>query len=417
MSKRTTDHGDRVAIVERHLAGETLKQIAESMKLNEYTVRKWWRIYRKKSWSGLAPKRSGPVSTGSLSQFDPLVKYVLLRLKREHPAWGLDVLRLALCRRPSLQGHALPSRSSIGAYVQSFAPRLKEHRPLRTKRPQSKLTDTVQAVHEGWQMDFKGEEHIPGIGLVKPFLVVDKFTGAPLSGIIHVQTEPTRKKVGLTFRDVQEDLRTVFSQWGLPDYIQMDRDPLWVGSARLEWPGTILLWLAGLGVRPVINRPHRPTDNAQVERANRTWNEQVCIGVKAQTQAELQQLTDQAFKDRREELPSRNPNCNGLPPLVAQPGLGQPRRPFSIAQEVQCFQIERVYTYLSQWEWTRKVDTTGYISMARYNRFISKAHTGQIVKVRFDVQLKKFIAFSVEGIELRQFSLPVITTEYILGQE
>ena len=159
MTKRTTDHGERVIIIERHLAGEPLGKIAQSMSLSRYTTRKWWRVYRKNGWSGLEPKQPGPAATGSLSQFDPLIKYVVLRLKREHPGWGLDMLLLALSRRASLAGKPLPCRSSLGHYLQSFAPRLREHRPLRTKRPEPPRTEAVTAVHQGWQMDFKG--HLP----------------------------------------------------------------------------------------------------------------------------------------------------------------------------------------------------------------------------------------------------------------
>ena len=62
-----------------------------------------------------------------------------------------------------------------------------------------------------------------------------------------------------------------------------------------------------------------------------------------------------------------------------------------------------------------KVDTTGFISMAGYNRRISSNHIGQIVKVRFDVVAAKFVATAVDGTELRRFTLPVISREYILG--
>ena len=67
-------------------------------------------------------------------------------------------------------------------------------------------------------------------------------------------------------RLVQKDLRQVFARWGLPDAIRMDRDPIFVGSTRLEWPSTLILWLLGLGIQPIINRAYRPTDNAKVVR-------------------------------------------------------------------------------------------------------------------------------------------------------
>lgn len=415
MLPRTTEHLQRVTIIERHLAGERLIDIADSLDLNYYTVRKWWRIYRAEGWTGLEPHAPGPTSAGPLSRFDPLVKYVVLRLKRAHPAWGLDLLRLHLSRRPSLAGKPLPRRSALGAYLHSFSPRLKEHRPLRIQRPARPSAASVVQVHQCWQIDFKGEERIPGVGLVKPFIVCDKLTRAPLAALLHANPQAQAHKVELSFRQVQHDLRTVFSQWGLPDQLQLDRDPVLVGSSRLEWPGTLLLWLVGLGITPLINRPHRPTDNAQVERSNRTWDEHVCIGAQPQTLSQLQATTDQAWRDRREALPSRNPHCHGLPPLVAHPELAHPRRPYSPDQEADLFQMARVYLYLSQWQWERKVDPGGCMSMAHLNRRIADTHIGQIVKVRFDPEILLFVARAVDGTELRRFTLPVISADYILG--
>jgi len=411
MSVRMTEHAQRVFIVEQHLAGVPLPEIADALQLNRYTARKWWRVYREHGWAGLVPQPAGPPARGPLSHFDPLVKYVALRLKREHPGWGLDPLLLEMSRRPSVHGLCLPKRTALWTYLHSFHPRLAEHRRLHTQRPAQTVL-AVRAVHQRWQMDFKGDVVIEGVGAVRPFIVCDEFTSAPLAGIIHAVPGPDG---GLTCRDVQADLRLVLAQWGLPDELRMDRDPLWVGSTRLEWPGTLLLWLVGLAVTPVINRPHCPTDNARVERGNRVWYEHVGLGAHCQTVAEVQALTDQAWRDRREALPSRNPNCAGQPPLRAHPELAQPRRAYTVAQEAQLFDIQRVYTYLSQWEWQRKVDVTGSISMADYNRRVSVDHIGQVVKIRFDPDAHEFVARAVDGTELRRFTLPVISAEYIMG--
>ncbi|RME81437.1 MAG: helix-turn-helix domain-containing protein, partial [Caldilineae bacterium] len=59
MSVRETSHAERVTMVERHLAGETLQAIADDMGCSYYTVRKWWRRYKKEGWRGLEPKPKG----------------------------------------------------------------------------------------------------------------------------------------------------------------------------------------------------------------------------------------------------------------------------------------------------------------------------------------------------------------------
>jgi hypothetical protein len=323
------------------------------------------------------------------------------------------VLQLALKRRPSLAGKQLPQRTAIWNYLRYFYPRLMEHRRLRTQRPTAK-TSSITAVHQRWQMDFKGDVHLKGLGQVKPFMVCDEFSGAPLAGIIHL-VKQDHQSFPLSFRDIQANLRMIFTQWGLPDQLRMDRDPLWIGSSRLEWPGTLLLWLIGLGIRPVINRPYCPTDNAHVERRNRIWHEHVYLGLKCQDLAQLQALTDQAWQDRRELLPSCNPHCAGQPPLLTHPELAQPRRPYLPDQEQALFDLQRVYTYLSQWEWQRKVDCLGSISIADYTRRVSADHIGQVVKVRFDLATHKFVVTAIDGTELRRFTLPIICSDYIMG--
>ena len=282
---------------------------------------------------------------------------------------------------------------------------------MRVKRPKTQVIE-VTAVHQCWQIDFKGDVSAAEQMIIKPLNVCDEYTSAPLACILHARQKGQRS---VTTRDVQDDLRIVFTRWGLPLQLRMDRDPVWVGSTRLEWPGVLLLWIVGLGITPIINRPHCPTDNAQIERGNRTWNEQVYLGNEQATAQELQQFTDQAWQDRRQALPSRNPHCHGLPPLVAHPELNQPLRTYTREKEEELFDIQRVYEYLSQWEWERKVDASGCISLANLNRQVSKDHIGQIVKVRFDPKTISFVAMAVDGSELSRFTLPVISKEYILG--
>ena len=328
MKRRETTHAERVEIVERHRAGETLQAIAESLQLGRYTVRHWWRVFRDGGWSGLEPTTQGPPRVGPLGRFDPLVKYAALRLKREHPAWGLDMLRLHMGRRPSLQGLRLPNNTALWSYLHQFGPRLLTPRRLPTKRPTCPPV-RAEAPHQCWEMDFKGDAVLAGCQcVISPLAVSDEASGAPLARCVHVlQTKGNRQ--GLTMRHVQRDLRQIFTQWGLPDAIRMDRDPLFIGSTRLEWPGTLLLWLVGLGVQPIINRAYRPTDNAMVERSHRTWGGDVLVGGRFPDVAALEADSEQALEDRRLYLPtsgmSGSTPSRGLPCSHETPSPLSPR--------------------------------------------------------------------------------------------
>ena len=415
MKHQETTHAERVEIVERHLAGETLDAIAESLNLNLFTVRHWWRIYRDDGWTALTPGIKGPPRVGALGRFHPMVKYVALRLKREHPGWGLPMLRLWMQRRPSLQEVTLPKNTALWSYLHQFGPRLLAPRRLFTKRPETKPLRAVTA-HQCWEMDFKGEEIVLGCQIVVlPYGLTDEASGAPLLRVIHVLQAKGNHR-GLTMRHVQADLRQAFAQWGLPDAIRMDRDPLFIGSSRFEWPGTLLLWLIGLGVQPIINRAYRPTDNAMIERANRTWQSDVLAGVHFLDLQAVQAASDQALEDRRLTLPSRHSGCDHRPPLEAFPDLVKRRRPYGADQELSLFDLSRVDAYLAQWEWRRQVDSTGKISLANRNHLIDRRYKGQVVKVRFDPTTREFVCRLVSGDIAARLTLDEVSLEYIIGQ-
>jgi hypothetical protein len=390
MFERETTHAERVAMIERHLAGASLQSIATALNRNYFTVRTIWRTYQHHGWVGIAPKPKRPPHLGRLSNFAPRLKYVLLRLKCLHPGWGVNLLLLEAQRRPSLAGLRLPKRSTVAAYLAHFGARLGRAHRAPTRRPRPPLADATSP-HQCWQIDFKGDEAVNGQHLiVTPFMVCDVASGAPLAGIVH-QVRAKGRRDHLTTRTVQADLRRVFREWGLPDALRMDRDSLFVGSTRLEWPGLLLLWLIGLGVQPIINRAYRPTDNAIVERNHWTWEQHVVLGQTHPTLASVQVATDQTFADRRDYLPSRHDGCNGRPFVVAFPSLATPRRYYTPADEAGLFDTQRVCDYLAAWEWRRTVDSTGKIALANRNHLVGGSYRGQVVKVRFEPSERQLI--------------------------
>ena len=414
MTKRATTHLDRVAIVESHLLGDTLKAIAEEMTLNYYTVRKWWRVYLQEGWAGLRPKPPGPSQVGILGRFSPLVRYVALRLKRQHPGWGVDKLLLEMRRRSSLEGQRLPKRSALASYLSQFGERLRRRRRLPTQRPK---TSAIQAEepHQCWQIDFKGEVVVGGCEVViAPLMICDEASGAPLLGVIH-QVRAKGRRSGVSTRTVQRDLREGFRQWGLPDAIRTDRDSLFVGDSRLQWPGTLQLWLVGLGIQPIINRAYRPTDNAIVERNHWTWEQHVLLEQHYQRLEEVQEETTRSFADRREHLPSRHRGCHGRPFAAAFPTLPTPRRRYVPQEESRLFNLKRVDAYLSQWEWRRTVDCMGKISLAGRPLYVGKSYRRQMVKIRFDPDRRDMVCALADGTEIARLTMHEFSQDYILG--
>ena len=59
-------------------------------------------------------------------------------------------------------------------------------------------------------------------------------------------------------------LRKCFEQWGLPKAIRVDNGDPW--ATRSDIPSALALWLIGLNVKVILNRPSQSTDNGIVER-------------------------------------------------------------------------------------------------------------------------------------------------------
>jgi transposase InsO family protein len=412
---RPTSHALRLEVVERHLAGESLPSIAAALQLNPYTVRRFWRLYQGHGWAALVPRSSGPPRCGPLASAHPRIKYVLLRLKRVHRGWGGDKLRLELTRHASLQGLPIPGRSALANYLAQFGARLRRPRRAPSKRPNAPVAQPASEPHQCWQMDFKADEPVAGCNTrIAPFLVCDSASGARLGGTIHA-IRGRGRRAGIGMREVQADLRALFCRWGLPDTLRMDRDSVLVGSCRLEWPATLLLWLIGLGVQPIINRAYRPTDNAIVERNHQTWQAHVLEGALYATVQEVQAATERAFADRREALPSRHQGCERRAFLQAYPQLACPRRVYQASEERAYFKLERLDAYLSEWTWRRTVDVRGQISLADRNYKVGAAYCGQSVRVHFDTLDRHLVCVAANGHELGRMQVPELEGEYILG--
>ena len=100
--------------------------------------------------------------------------------------------------------------------------------------------------------------------------------------------------------------------------------------------------------------------------------------------------------------------------MVAHPELLIPRRSYSREEKASLFDLRRVDQYLAQWEWRRRVDSTGQISLADQNQRVGRCYQGQMVKIRFDPTTREFVCRTVEGKEIHRFTLAEVSAEYII---
>lgn len=201
---------------------------------------------------------------------------------------------------------------------------------------------------------------------------------------------------------VQAALRDSFARWGQPEALRVDNGPPW--GNRHHMPQALTLWLVGLGLDVIHNRPYRPTDNSRVERSHgvlKRWVEPAqCPNFEAFTQR-----LNRATTLQREQYPS----CSGSPRRQAYPALAHPARPYTRAAESEQWQFHRVCQYLAQHHWWRKVSQTGQISRYNRNYSVGRTYRGQMVSIHFEAQTQTWVIEDVQGQRIAQHRFQAFT--------
>jgi transposase-like protein len=89
MTTKTSSH-ERQMFSDLHRQGDTYAEIAERFGVSQMCVRYWCRRYRN---GQDCQKQKAHKKVGILGRFHPRVRYVILRLRLEHPHWGPNRIR------------------------------------------------------------------------------------------------------------------------------------------------------------------------------------------------------------------------------------------------------------------------------------------------------------------------------------
>lgn len=146
----------RLAVYDRHRAGESLASIAQDLGVHYETARKWWRVGRLQGRWQLADRpRKHP---GRLRRVPPAVVERMRTLRRQHrDSWGVPYLRQQLLADPELtpaERAQVPSLATLYRYVRALEER-EPRRPLRNQTPVAPLIGQTEYPHQLWQMDLK----------------------------------------------------------------------------------------------------------------------------------------------------------------------------------------------------------------------------------------------------------------------
>ena len=378
----------------------TYQAVADQTGFSIWTVRKWARQAKKGGLEALVT-RFGRPATGPMSSFDPLGRYIALRLKRQHITWGADYVVKKMDEHPSLKGKKLPKATTVGCYWRSFGDRLYSKRqPVQPQPPPAGVA------HGVWQMDAKESVPVPEVGVVTFNQARDEFGRATVMHRVHPAEEAEQRIVKLTTAQVRQDCRMAFTQWGLPDAIQTDRASIFVDDDPTPFPTKLTLWWIGLGIKHLLIPRHSPQRNGSVERSHRTLNERTLVGQHFDSAETLQKQVDADWEELNTECPSRAQGCHGQPPLVAHPELLIPRRSYRPEWELDLFDLKRADTYLETLTWIRTVSQVGQVTLGGYRYGLGIAWAGQTVSVGFDAERRQFVFTQVRPKTKRDGRLP-----------
>jgi len=204
---------------------------------------------------------------------------------------------------------------------------------------------------------------------------------------------------GLTGAAAFRDCRIAFTEWGLPEAIQTDRDTIYVDRRKSPFPNRIVfppmkrmvLWWVGLGIEHRLLPSRRPQRKGTGERSHRTLKERTLENQEFESAAELQKRVNADWHELNHESPWRAKGCHGQPPLVAHPELLTTKRPYRPEGELALFDLQRGHAHLAEFTWTRTCTSAGQIRMRKEHYSLGAAWAHQDVSATYDPEQRQYV--------------------------
>lgn len=194
---------------------------------------------------------------------------------------------------------------------------------------------------------------------------------------------------------------SIFHRWGMPQYIKVDNGRPFGDPTRQIVP-PLTLWLIGLGINVIFNRPRTPQDNAKVERSQGVlaqWTEYEKCQNHFELQARLWQQTD--FHNLYYPV-TRLGNKTRLeyyPKLLYAPNSFNPAQ----------FDIQKVWDFIAKGAWEREVSAQGqfYIWGQRFS--IGRKYAYHKISIKLNPQLNQWRVFDDKANLIKTLDAPFST--------
>ncbi len=402
---QTTTLAERIEIGERAASGETDRQIAQGTGRPIATVRKWRRRYKREGRAGLSSQMGRPAS-GALGQFSAEIKAAIEQMREANPGWGAQTIRLELAKDIRFANQRLPSRARIAAYLKQkgLVRCYERHQELPEPKAQP-----VERPHQEWEADAQGKRRVTGIGEVSLISMLDVYSHLSIAG--HACPDTSHPDT----QDYQLVLRRAFLRHGLPEQISFDHDSVFYDNQIASpFPTQLHLWLIALGVQVRFIHKKPPLEHARIERHHQTLSNQAITGKSFDDVAQLQCSLQARMLFLNQEYPSHS--LGGQAPLQAYPQAAHSGRSYRPEWEEEMLDLQRVYDYLAQGRWFRRVSTVGTFSLGdqRYN--VSTRLAKQTLEITFHAQTQTFLCVPEKSAEPLQLAAKGLTRQTLMGE-
>src|SRR4051794_13630464 len=377
--------------------GQGAAALAAAFDLPVRTVRHLLKRFRDRGAAAVDPDYRAP---RALPHAHPAeVRDAALALRREHPGWGAELIRVALrVGRPELPS---PSATTLRRWSRDagLGPAPRGHRP---SGPRARAA----APHEAWQVD--ASERIPlRDGTEVCWLrVVDEASGAVLRTAVFPPgaVEPGASP-GHPGR-APGDVRAVGPARAIAGG---QRHAVGLAGRPADGPGL----LAG---RPGGGRGRQPAPPPRGQRRGRAlsgvgkaWAEPGRCGSAAELGARLEELD----RWQRELYPMRG----GRPRGEAFPGLRHSGRAYSPEGEATAWDVRRAWELLESYVVPRRVDSQGRVSLYQRRYRVGALWAGREIWVGFDAQSRSWVFQDESGHEITRRVAAELDAERIQALE
>jgi hypothetical protein len=234
-----------------------------------------------------------------------------------------------------------------------------------------------------WQLDFKDVSTVPPDPdgkqqhAVETMNLVDEGTSRVVGAVV---------RADFTMESTLEAVVEVLQEQGLPEQIQFDRDPRFVGSwTGRDFPSPFVRFWQNLGVNVRVCPPKRPDKNAFVERYHRNYSTE-CLRVEQPSDLlSSVEVTARYVQHYNQERPNQALACANQPPDQAFPNLPRlPRLP-------QQLDPDRWLTTIDGTVYTRRVDSHGFVWLGNQRYYVQERFRGQSVNLRVQAPQRQLL--------------------------